>query len=207
MKNNFKHIDIDNDKVRDIVIAGYEVFTKNNFEKASTNKVVDMAGISRGLLYHYFRNKQELFDFLVYFSIKVIVVDLDKRINWEGTDFLDRIRESIILKFEVMRRYPYMYDFFNKYSQEIKKLNMSDETEEMSPGMRKKFYKYNIDFTLIKDGIDIEKTLVVIEYTFKGIANKYMDRIRANKEIIKVDDLLMECDEYIEFFKIQFYKD
>ena len=48
----FDGINLENEKVLRIVNCGFEVFAKNNFEKASTNLIVENAKISRGLLYH-----------------------------------------------------------------------------------------------------------------------------------------------------------
>jgi len=70
MEDRFNSLDITSDKVKRIVNASFEVFVKNDFEKASTNSIVKLAGVSRGLLYHYFKDKQDLFDFILEFSIE-----------------------------------------------------------------------------------------------------------------------------------------
>jgi len=38
------------------------------------------AGISRGILYHYFKDKQELFDFPIYFSFKKNLIEINKNV-------------------------------------------------------------------------------------------------------------------------------
>jgi len=47
VSNRFEHIDINNDKIQKIVNCAFEVFSKNDLEKASTNMIVKQAGISR----------------------------------------------------------------------------------------------------------------------------------------------------------------
>ncbi len=206
MEKTYDHIDINNEKVHKIINAAFEVFTKNDLDKASTNNVVKLAGISRGLLYHYFKDKQDLFDFLVYFSIKAIAIDMEKRIDWEDSDFMNRMRQAILLKFETMNKYPYIIDFFDKYSYQLTRTVVRKHTEEIAPGIRAKFYTYNVDFSLVREGIDIEKMINVIKLTLGGLARGYWDKAKTNNELFELGKLLEECDEYIKFFRNQFYK-
>ncbi len=205
MEKTYDHIDINNEKVHKIINAAFEVFTKNDLEKASTNSVVKLAGISRGLLYHYFKDKQDLFDFLAYFSIKAIAVDMEKEIDWEDSDIMNRMRQAIYLKFEIMKEYPYIIDFFDKYYYKVTRTDIRKQTEEIVPGMRAKFYKHNLDFSLVKKDIDIEKMIKTIKHTLGGLAREYWDRAKLNNEPFELEKLLEECDEYIQFFRKQFY--
>ena len=56
MEKIFKNIDIE--KRDRIINSALEEFSKNRFEKASTNNIVKNANISKGLLFHYFANKK-----------------------------------------------------------------------------------------------------------------------------------------------------
>lgn len=73
MDKRFSHIDADNEKVHRIIDYGFKEFSENDFEKASTNNIVKQANISRGLLYYYFKDKRELYDYLVEYSVKTSV--------------------------------------------------------------------------------------------------------------------------------------
>lgn len=206
MNKSFEHIDINNEKVYRIVNSAFKVFSNNDLEKASTNMVVTQAGISRGLLYHYFKDKQELFDFLVYFSVKVIMTDLKENINWNDCDFLNRIRQAIIIKLDQMERYPYMIEFFAKYANKLTKSSINSQTEEFFPGVRGKFYSYNLDFSQVKDGVDVDKMISVIKFALKGLIQDYLDTERLSSGNFKKKPLIDKCDEYISFFRDQFYK-
>lgn len=189
-----------------IINAAFEVFTKNDIEKASTNSIVKQAEISRGLLYHYFENKQDLFEFLIYYSIKMITIGMEKNMDWEETDFLDRMRLAIILKFEVINKYPYMFDFFDKYAYRVRRLITKDQAQDSSVGLREKLYTHNIDFGLFKDGIDTKKMVNIVTYTLGGIAEEYWLKSKGGEEYLDLNMLIKECDEYITFFKKHFYR-
>lgn len=51
MNNNLKNIP--KDKKEAILEAALEEFAIGGYENASTNKIVEKAGISKGLLFHY----------------------------------------------------------------------------------------------------------------------------------------------------------
>ncbi len=52
------------EKQQKIINAGFRVFSENSYKKSPMNEIADCAGISKSLLYHYFRNKRELYLFL-----------------------------------------------------------------------------------------------------------------------------------------------
>lgn len=205
MKQEYENIDVKNEKVDRIIRAAFEVFALNDLEKASTNSVVKLAGISRGLLYHYFKDKQDLFDFLIYFSIKEIVINMQEKLDWEDTDFLNRIRQAIAHKFDVMGRYPYMMDFFDKYSREMSNVGIRNQVEQIAPGITDKIYTHNLDFSQIKPGVDKDKMIRVVRYSLSGIILDRWTKARAKGEYISKDEILSQCDEYIQFFRAQFY--
>ncbi|KZL90506.1 TetR/AcrR family transcriptional regulator [Clostridium magnum] len=49
------------EKKKRILDACIEEFALNGYDKASTNSIVKKAGISKGLLFHYFGSKKTLF--------------------------------------------------------------------------------------------------------------------------------------------------
>jgi AcrR family transcriptional regulator len=205
MKHEYDNIDVKNEKANSIIRAAFEVFSLNDKEKASTNSVVKKAGISRGLLYHYFKDKQDLFDFLVYFSVKEMVTTMKENLDWEDRDYLNRIRQVITYKFAVMDRYPYMLEFFDKYSREITRVSVRDHVEEISPGMGDKIYTHNLDYNLVKPGVDIDKMKQVVRHTLTGMVMELWNEARARGDSLGQDEVMRQCDEFIQFFREQFY--
>ena len=45
--------------------AAWEEFTRVSFAEASTNQIVRRAGVPRGSFYQYFRDKEDLFHYLM----------------------------------------------------------------------------------------------------------------------------------------------
>ncbi len=59
-----KFLTLDQEKQERILNAASKEFAQKGFVNASTNEMVKEAGISKGLLFHYFKNKKQLYLFL-----------------------------------------------------------------------------------------------------------------------------------------------
>lgn len=60
-----RFINLPERKRRQIYDAGMEEFIQVSYEKASINKIIQRAGISRGSFYTYFADKKDLFSYIV----------------------------------------------------------------------------------------------------------------------------------------------
>lgn len=74
---NEKFYELEKEKQDKIINAAIEVFAKNDYKNAVTEEIAYKAGISKGLLFYYFKNKKTLYLFLIDNIIKII----EKRIK------------------------------------------------------------------------------------------------------------------------------
>jgi AcrR family transcriptional regulator len=56
----YSRLDVD-ERRRQLLAASAQIFTERRYDEVSMSEIAAAAGISKGLLYHYFTNKQELF--------------------------------------------------------------------------------------------------------------------------------------------------
>lgn len=201
----FNKIDINHPKVHKIINCAYEVFSKNNIEKASTNQIVKLAGISRGLLYHYFKDKQELYDFLIFFAIKKGVIEIKEKLHWEDSDFINRMIQVTKIRFEIMECYPYMATFFQQHKSRLNKSVMKNIYDNLNPGARDKFYSYNLNFNKLKEGVDKDKMIQIAKWTVKGKLAEWNELSYTEQKEFTIDKLTSECIEYLEFLRTVFY--
>ena len=62
---NEKFFSLPEEKQVTIINAGYRVFSQNSYKKSPVSEIAAEAGISKSLLFHYFKNKRELYLFLL----------------------------------------------------------------------------------------------------------------------------------------------
>ncbi|MBI9012822.1 MAG: TetR/AcrR family transcriptional regulator [Clostridiales bacterium] len=192
----------DLDKRDKIINSALAEFSMNSFDKASTNNIVKDANVSKGLLYHYFKSKKELYEFLREFVFKTITEKIVNELNWSEPDFFKRIEQITFIKINITNQYPKIYDFAMKLIrdsslEEIKKLG-----EKYSLDLLQKVYFENIDFTLFKDDVDVQKAMQVIQWTFE----KYAEMISV-RETMDTEVVMKEVESYIDLLKGSFYKE
>ena len=61
---NEKFFNLPKMKQQKIINAGYRIFSQNSYKKSPMSEIADSADISKSLLFHYFKSKQELYLFL-----------------------------------------------------------------------------------------------------------------------------------------------
>ncbi|WP_097004951.1 TetR/AcrR family transcriptional regulator [Lacrimispora amygdalina] len=197
----FSNIDLENEKVLRIVNCGFEVFAKNNFEKASTNLIVEKAEISRGLLYHYFKSKSELYEFLLYFSGKQVLSNIVDSVDWSNTDFLLRIRQALVSKIDTLAKYPYLYEFCDKYARDY----AEELKQKLIPGIQKRIFEENLDFSQLRKEVDPEMMKSTIINTLSKITTSMFRDGSGLSKTEKMKLATAEIDKYLQFFRIVFY--
>lgn len=108
---NEKFFSLPPEKQQRILNAGFRVFSQNSYKKSPTSEIAAEAGISKALLFHYFRNKQELYLFLWDWGAKVTIEYLTAYKCYEPTDLFEMMERGMQAKFQIMARYPHMAAF------------------------------------------------------------------------------------------------
>ena len=86
---NDKFFDLKREKQDRMINAGLKVFAKYGYRHATTDDIVREAGISKGLLFHYFTNKVGLYVFLMDYSVRFLLLELSRSIQEEARDFFE----------------------------------------------------------------------------------------------------------------------
>lgn len=111
---NAKFFDLKKEKQDRMMNAGLKVFARNGYRKASTDDVVAEAGISKGLLFHYFESKIGLYTFLYDYSVRFMTMELLSSIDKNQTNLFEIARGIEAAKLQVLKGYPYMQQFLNR---------------------------------------------------------------------------------------------
>lgn len=196
---------LDNNKKIIIINSAMEEFSKNTYDKASTNRIVEKAGISKGSLFNYFGSKEKLYKALEIFAIKEMTDAIVERLNWEESDILKRIKEIVTIKLEVCHKYPYLIGFSKRISAGKSTEDLIEIYEEYVPDMYEKIYHKNIDFSLFEEGIEIKEVMNILIWTFEKMGESYLKTIKT-EEKIDLDEISDEVDRYIKVLRVGFYR-
>ncbi|MBN2261116.1 MAG: TetR/AcrR family transcriptional regulator [Clostridiales bacterium] len=197
---------LDSEKRDRIINSALDEFGHNSYEKASTNNIVKNAGISKGLLFHYFRNKQELYNYLENFVFQKMMDVILEEIDWNESDIFNRIKQIAIIKMEVISKYPGI-ETFGKVIYEKKSINeIKMMIEKMVPDIYHQIYTKNIDLNRFRDDIDFNKVIQIIQWTFEKYVEEQMELIKKSGVKLDFSKIIFGMDLYIDVMRKAFYK-
>ncbi len=199
---NERFNNLPNEKQLKIINGALDVFGKYEYKKATMEEIAKSAGISKGLLFHYFNSKKELFIDVYSHGIKVIQSELKEANLEEETDFFELMRKSIKKKISIMKQYPSLtnflinayYETHNDVAKEIGQINSSIKSETIFS------YFNNIDLSKFREDISLEIAI----NTFLWIADGYLNSKKTT--ILNANDIYLEFSKYIDLYERLFYK-
>lgn len=166
-----------------IINAGLECFGQYGYKKANTDLIVQKAGISKGALFYYFKNKEAFYLYLCKFCSKVSAEAVDVTEMNAITDFFDMLDFAMKTKLRVLAEYPYMYDFSLRmvlFQDEKVSSNINNYLDMAFKDIFHEYFK-NIDFSCFKEEVEPE----YIYKMFLWLSEGYLSEMhRANRPIV-----------------------
>ena len=108
---NDKFYALPKEKQDRIINAGFKVFSKNSYKKSPMNEIATEAGISKSLLFFYFRNKQEFYLFLMKQAEELTTRYVLASGSNNEPDIFEMMYKSLQAKVEMLKEYPDMSSF------------------------------------------------------------------------------------------------
>lgn len=204
-----KFLNLDVEKQNRILNAAMKEFAQNGFDKASTNNIVKEAGISKGLLFHYFKDKKNLFLFLYDHCIDVSMKEIYEKVNLDERDFFIRLNQITSIKFELLEKYPEMFRFIEKAYMETSNTVKKDLDERNEELVKVNFTKVfeDIDTSKFREDMDIKKIINIIIWTFRGLGDDALKKAKLlSLDKPDYNEIFKEAEDYINMFKNCFYK-
>lgn len=200
---------MDKAKLDAFIDVAMEEFSKG-YAAANTDVIVKEAGISKGLIFHYFGSKKGLYLFLIKYALDIVNTQYDK-VVLENRNFLDNMEQVSRLALELTFEYPVMYRFLMKSYLSLS-LN-----EVFTEGLPKDIYNasesivkrilLHSDKSLFRNDIDAEKAQDIIIWAMNGFIDKILTIGKEMSDFQNQFERLMEeLETYLNVFRRTFYK-
>ena len=198
---NSKFFDVKKDKQDAIINAALKTFALKGYKDASTDVIVKEAGISKGLLFHYFTSKQGLYDFICDYSTKYMILEVTRAVKKSEKDLFSLMSQISQGRVRVMRNYPFMNRF-------LRSLKLEDDPEALE-AIGSSITELDRTYANIYDQIDsrtlvqpgqLSKIIDIIDWVSNGFLEQYF----------KVDDpdpdaLYESFSDYLTLLRTHFY--
>ena len=203
---------MEHEKQQHIIGAAMKEFADKGFRHASTNAIVENAGISKGMLFYYFGSKEELFDFLCEYTLEFGKVEyLQKFAREKSGDFLGRCKLLSEIKHNIMTGFPALMKFLESLSasaNEEHSVKYQQAAKEMREEVKKNLYG-DIDYSLFREDINPQNTVKYIKWIMDSYESDVTARVKSENLEYGSVDLAEEWKRFYAFtddLRIIFYK-
>lgn len=185
-----------------MINASLKVFAMNGYGHASTDDIVKEAGISKGLLFHYFISKLGLYSFIYDYSVRYIMLELSTGVSASETDYFKLLDQIKSAQLQVMKNYPCMLQFINSTLNEDvnEALVATEDKRGILPGQYARIME-RADLGRFKKDTDVRMLTKVLEFTADGLMREQFMNGSFQPEIY-----YRETRQYFEMMKNLCYR-
>ena len=207
MYENFENLNQDKKKI--ILEACIHEFSERGYEKASTNSMIKEAGISKGILFHYFGNKKSLFLYLVDYCLLTIIEEYNKYSLTETDDIFKRLIELGVLKLKLNHAFPEMSKILVEAlvnAPEDMRLVMEQKYSRLSKEYMPVIFQ-EIDYSMFRKGVNTTKAIEILMLFIEALGEKYLKDYKGKEQDLfqDIDKIMDEYYEYMEILKFGMY--
>ena len=99
--------DLDIQRRDALLNAALKEFVSCGYDNASTNVIARESGFSKALMFHYVKNKQELFLLTYDYFNELLDKEYYSKMDYSIKDVFERLRASYLIQIELLKRYPW----------------------------------------------------------------------------------------------------
>lgn len=171
---NSKFFDLAKEKQDRMINAALKIFAQNGYKGASTDEIVKEAGISKGLLFHYFMSKLGVYTFIFDYSTKYMTLELTTSVNKNESDFFEIYKQIEFAKMNALKNYPYMQEFLNSiiYEDVSEALLAIEEKRNALAEVYEGIYS-QMNTEVFGPEVDTGKLRKILDLTMKGLMEEH----------------------------------
>ena len=168
-----------------IIEATLDLFVERGYYGTKTSQISKRAGLSEGLLFHYFGNKVGVYQFIYDYSVRYMTLELRSSVDSKESDLFTVLKQMERARMHAMKGYPYMQQFLNR--------SMSEDCYEALLAVEEKknvleeacaAIDAQIDYTALPAGIDGEKLRKMLDFTIKGLMTERFQNASFQPEML-----------------------
>lgn len=166
-----------------VIDAALDEFAENDFEAASLNNIIARAGISKGSMYHYFANKEDLYDYLIERVLETKEIFLKQALAGLGKPIAEMsFFEN--LEFQMVASVDFAVQYYREHQLSVHLQNMAEGPlkERLFGDLRIAFEDYvkaMVDEAIqageIRDDFDKDFVIRILRFTLMHFMDIYPD--------------------------------
>ncbi|QHW31496.1 TetR/AcrR family transcriptional regulator [Paenibacillus rhizovicinus] len=195
-----------------------EEFAKNGYDNASTDIITSRAGISKGILFHYFKSKKNLYLAVVKHCTRLLIDRTMEEVDRiQAVDFFDRLKAIILAKQQITLRHSQEAELVQRamihppkaLKEELDAFFSEHQTKYTDPFMLNDLFKTDLLASgPLREGVTPEKVFHMVMMVLSQYSAKYLQLYRTGDythEALQAM-LIEESDDFIDMVKYGVYR-
>ncbi len=204
-----KFLGLEPERRNNILNAALKEFADKGFDDASTNVIAKESGISKPLMFHYVNNKKDFFLFLFDYCLDILEKEYFNQIDLQEKDVFERLRQTYLLKIQVLEKHPWMFDFVKMAvftDSGAVQNELIKRRQRIEKNSLERFYG-DIDTSRFRRELDVEKAKQLIYWAVGGYAHQILEQFRStDTPIFDFEKIRTEFDSYLEELRKTYYQ-
>ncbi|MDI9420810.1 MAG: TetR/AcrR family transcriptional regulator [Bacillota bacterium] len=197
---------LDPAKQEQIRKAALREFAREGYERASTNNIVKEAGIAKGTLFYYFRNKQALFDYLVKYVINYVETEYLERVDFSEPDFLARYWKAAQIKLESYLCDKEAFEFLGAMYLRQENQTLLQQLDALYQDAMGRMLS-DLNTSLFRTDITVEYAMKIATWAMEGYQSELQARLQGQDlSTLNMKPYWDEFSEFLQVLRILLYK-
>jgi TetR/AcrR family transcriptional regulator len=193
-----------------ILDAALQEFSRHHFEQASTNQIAKEAKVAKGLLFHYFKSKEEL-----YLAVAQHIIDTNIRLFWDQqrdspSDLFDRMRVWSVLRIQFAQKHPEMYHFLTMLLAECPPAIKPRAMALLAPLQKRGVEELmkDLDTSRLRRGVSIQQAIEALMLFSAGLEKKFIAIFSSMPDhgLSMIEAVSQQAHEYFELLRDGLYE-
>jgi TetR/AcrR family transcriptional regulator len=201
---NNKFYNLPKEKQNAIINAGYWVFSENSYKKSPVSEIAKEAGISKALLFHYFKNKKEFYLYLYNYAFTLMKEIAEAEMTVTEIDFFEGLLLSLKYQRKLLEQHVYLFRFMMKaiheedeeVARDLIGINSAKANNSINDFLAR------INKNKFKEEVDIDQLINVFGLCVEGFwKEKYYN------SHLDIDEIDAGYEKIVDFFRKITYKE
>lgn len=167
-----------------ILNCALEEFSEKEYEKASMNRICSKGKISKGIIYHYFQDKEALY-------LECVFLCFDKIIEYyteHGFDDIERLDDYMMLRMNFFKDYPLYQNLFFHIILDTPDhlINKVNEIKKQFDYKNQIFYHKFLSKVELKENVTFEKAIQFIDLVQYAYNHSFRQDLLSGKDFNEV---------------------
>jgi TetR/AcrR family transcriptional regulator len=198
LSGNFEELPAE--RRQQILSACIHEFAQHGYRGASTDRMAKAAGISKGLLFYHFKNKKNLYLYIVDYAANTMIERLSSMRGEIIGDFFDKLK--LRLGWEEPELYKIIFESYTQTPADIKE-ELRQQYDTTFADTRQHYYR-ELDPALLKEGVDPKMAVDALMLLMEGMYYRKLPQFQqmSAEEVLKeVEKMQEEGIAYIQLLK------